>query len=301
MDAPRLGTASTGRTSMDMQRPSNSRASMDVPRGGLGSRRSMDQSRPHLSDYVARDIDLGASSLWWTQPRTLPPSLQSRIKDIRYELEDTPQGKELYLLFHDYSQTIITAQFSREDPAHAVLEQRHEPPPAQPRQDQLEDFQSQFGARIYGGVKSREGTVVGDGDAMSLIKELFALVPGALQPVGTRAFGCLVYANLANASTQQFDEIRPGDIVTFRNTRFQGHKGGLHQKYSMEVGKPEHVAVVADWDGTKKKIRVFEQGRQGEGKKVRNESYKMGDLRSGEVKVWRVAGREWVGWGEPPL
>jgi hypothetical protein len=233
--------------------------------------------------------------LWWTQPRTLPPALQARSKDIRYELEDTPGGKELYVLFHDYSQTVITARFSRENPAAAELEQRHEPPPAQPRQDQLEDFAAQFGARIYAGVKAREGTVAGDGEAGSLIKELFTLVPGALQPVGTRAYGCLVYANLANASTQQFDEIRPGDVMTFRNTKFQGHKGGLHTKYSLEVGKPEHVAVVAEWDGTKKKIRVYEQGREARGK-VKQEAYKMADLRSGEVKIWRVVGRGWVGW-----
>lgn len=62
----------------------------------------------------------------------------------------------------------------------------------------------------------------------------------------------------------------------------------------MEVGKPEHVAVVVDWDGTKKKIRAYEQGR--EKKKVTVEGYKMADLRSGECKVWRVVGREWVGW-----
>jgi len=49
-----------------------------------------------------------------------------------------------------------------------------------------------------------------------------------------------------------------------------------------------------DWDGTKKKVRVFEQGR--EKGKVKVEGFKMGDLKSGEVKVWRVVGREWVGW-----
>jgi uncharacterized protein YijF (DUF1287 family) len=109
----------------------------------------------------------------------------------------------------------------------------------------------------------------------------------------------MVYANLGNASTQQYDEIRPGDIVTFRNARFAGHKGSLHAKYSMDVGKPEHVAVVAEWDGTKKKIRALEQGRdleKGKKPKVREESFKVGDLKSGEVMVWRVMPRTWVGW-----
>ncbi|KAF8533244.1 hypothetical protein BDD12DRAFT_899815 [Trichophaea hybrida] len=284
-------------------RPSNdpaSRASMDVTRGP-STRRSMDQSRPHL-DHVARDVDLAASSLWWTRPNTLPPVFQNRLKDLIFEMEESPtlqsgrmvMDKHVYILFHDYSQTIITARYDRDNPSNVVLEQRHEPPPAQPRQDQLEDFQTQFGAKIFNGVKSREGTVVGDGDTTSLMKELFGLVPDALSPVGSRGFGCLVYANIANASVQQYDEIRAGDIITFRNTRFQGHKGGLHQKYSMEVGKPDHVAVVMDWDGTKKKIRAYEQGR--ESKKIKLESFKVGDLRSGEVKVWRVAARSWVDW-----
>jgi len=119
----------------------------------------------------------------------------------------------------------------------------------------------------------------------------------ALAPVGTRAFGAPVYANLANASVQQYDEIRPGDIVSFRNAKFQGKHGGMmHQKYTTEAGKPDHVGIVIEWDGTKKKIRAIEQGR--ESKKAKVESFRLGDLRSGEVRVWRVVGREWVGWGE---
>lgn len=68
----------------------------------------------------------------------------------------------------------------------------------------------------------------------------------------------------------------------------------MHAKYSAEVGKPDHVGVVVEWDGSKKKVRVWEQGR--EGRKVKVEGFRMGDLRSGEVRVWRVMGRGWVGW-----
>jgi hypothetical protein len=105
-----------------------------------------------------------------------------------------------------------------------------------------------------------------------------------------------VYGNLANASTTQNDEIRPGDIITFRNAKFQGKHGAMHAKYSMEVGGGGigHVGIVAEWDGTKKKVRAWEQGR--EKKKVGLESFKLDDLRSGEVKIWRVMERSWVGW-----
>lgn len=291
-------------------RGGSGRPSMDASRGGGPGRRSIDQStRPHINDHVARDIDLGQATQWWTKPSTLPPALQPKLRDLSFEIEEnsaTSRGgrttitKEVYILFHDYSQTVVTIRYDRDDPSAAALTQRHEPPPAQPRQDKLEEFQAAFGARVLTAARTREGSIVGDGQPVSLVHELLGGLGGdALPPVGTRAYGCLVYANLANASVQQYDEIRPGDIVTFRNARFQGHKSRLHQKYSTEVGKPEHVAIVVDWDGTKKKIRAYEQGR--ESRKVKIESFKVADLKSGEVKVWRVAGRGWVGWDSQGL
>lgn len=253
------------------------------------------------SGYMANDVDLAPRSFWWTQPRGLPPVFQGR-RDILLEFEESSQVKrgksvvvkELYVLFTDYSQTIITATFAAEDPADIKLEQRHEQPPARSRQDQLEQAHDQFGRRISDAVHNRKETVVGDGTPQGLIQELLKPLSSALLPVGTRAYGAIVYSNLANASTQQNDEIRPGDIITLRNTKFQGKHGPMHAKYSVEVGKPDHVGIVAEWDGTKKKVRAWEQGR--ESKKVKMESFKLDDLRSGEVKIWRVMPRSWVGW-----
>jgi hypothetical protein len=203
-------------------------------------------------------------------------------------------SKDVYVLFHDYSQTIITARFDAKNVDDVALEQRHEGPPPRLRQDQLEDAWARFGAQIARETEAKLNIVVGDGSPQALVLELLRSHSGALLPVGTRAYGALVYANLANATVTQADEIRPGDVVSFRNARFQGKHGSLHAKYSMDVGKPDHVGIVHEWDGTKKKIRAWEQGR--ESKKVKSESFRLGDLRSGEVKVWRVMPRAWVGW-----
>lgn len=282
---------------------SSSRQSVDFNRTGVTGRRSVDQSRPVVHDYIAKDIELEESSQWWRVTRQLPPALQNKAKDLYFEVDESTRSeatgevfidRNYYIVFHDYSQTVITVSFNREDPSQASITQRHEPPPHQLRQDQLEEAHTQYGIKIYEGANSRLSTVVKDGEPLSLIQELFSIVPDVLPPAGSRAFGALVYANLANASVQQFDEIRPGDIITFRHARFQGHRGGLHQKYTAEVGKPEHFAVAVDWDGTKKKLRAFEQGR--EKGKVKIESFRMGDLKSGEVKIWRVMGRKWIGW-----
>ncbi|KAI4230804.1 MAG: hypothetical protein LQ349_006016 [Xanthoria aureola] len=279
------------------------RHSLDVQRNSTSGRRSMDAPRVSSDHgFMAGDLELDPGIQWWTQPNMPPPVLQNR-RDVIYETEDsttTRRGgrqaitRNVYALYMDYSQTIIAAHFEARDPSEASLEQHHEPPPPRLRQDQLEDAHTRFGTRIAEGASSKKDTVVGDGSPNALVLDLMASLPDALRPVGLRAYGALVYANLANASVQQFDEIRAGDIVTFRNAKFQGHRGPMKSKYSGDVGKPDHVAVVVDWDGTKKKVRAWEQGR--ESKKVKLESFKLGDMKSGEVKVWRVMARQWVGW-----
>jgi hypothetical protein len=263
----------------------------------------MDVSRPSVDlGYIATDVDLAESTLWWAQPNTPPPVFQNR-KDLLFEIEEsastkrggkTSVSKDVYILFIDYSQTIVNVSFDAKNPADASLEQRHESPPLQPRQDQLEQAHIQLGTKISEAVNSVQNSTVGDGTPFGLVQYLLNPLSNALLPVGTRGYGAAVYSNLANASVSQNDEIRAGDIVSFRNARFQGHRGTMHQKYSAEVGKPDHVGIVVDWDGTKKKIRAWEQGR--ESKKVKMESFKLNDLRSGECKVWRVMPRSWVGW-----
>ncbi|KAI0815747.1 hypothetical protein GGR55DRAFT_359752 [Xylaria sp. FL0064] len=288
--------------------PTSSRAaprkSADILRPPVG-KRSIDANRPSLSletGFMANEIDLARHTQWWLSRHGVPPAFQGR-KDIYTESNEsksTEDGrkyvtKEVSILFQDYSQTIITVRYDPKDAFETELDQRHEPPPRALRQDELEEAYERFGRRLAHSVASKKDSVVGDGTPHALVHELLRPLQEALLPIGTRAYGALVYANLANAATQLNDEIRPGDIMSIRNAKFQGKHGPMHAKYTTEVGKPDHVAIVAEWDGTKKKVRAWEQGR--ESKKVKQESYKLEDLRSGEVKIWRVMPRTWVGWG----
>ena len=280
-------------------------------RSGTVQRRSTEQ--PILSGehgQIATDIDLRQDTPWWTSPKPLPPSLQSRNGvDILSESEEsttskrggrTTISKDIYVLFTDYSQTIITARYDSREASDVTLEQRHEPPPPKLRQAQLEAYWQRFGRNIAEAASSlghsKKESTVGDGASMSLVTELVKSHPAALLPVGTRTFGALVYANMANASTMQFDEIRPGDIITVRNAKFEGHHGAMKSRYKQEYG-PNHVAIVEEWDGTKRAIRAWEQGREKKSG-VRSDKLRLGDLRSGEIRVWRVVGREWVGWDD---
>ncbi|KAI1437218.1 hypothetical protein GGR50DRAFT_120749 [Xylaria sp. CBS 124048] len=279
------------RKSVDILRPAAVKRSLDLTRHSI----SME------TGFMANELDLASHTQWWLSRHGLPPVLQGR-RDIYTEfneLKSTEDGKKLVtksvsVLFQDYSQTIITVSFDPDDPSATTLDQQHEPPPRQLRQDELEESYERFGRRLAHSVASKKDVIVGDGTPYALVYELLRPLKDALLPVGTRAYGALVYSNLANASTQLNDEIRPGDILSIRNAKFQGKHGPMHAKYTVEVGKPDHVAIVAEWDGTKKKVRAWEQGR--ENKKVKQESYKLEDLRSGEVKVWRVMPRTWVGW-----
>ncbi|KAI1755243.1 hypothetical protein F4782DRAFT_441084 [Xylaria castorea] len=279
------------------------RKSSDILRPSVG-KRSVDLSRHSVSletGFMANEIDLASHTQWWLSRLGVPPVFQGR-KDIYTEsnesksIEDgrTFVTKEISILFQDYSQTIITIRFDPKDSSQTELEQRHEPPPRPLRQDELEEAYERFGRRLAHSVASKKDLIVGDGTPHALVHELLRPLKEALLPVGTRAYGALVYSNMANAATQLNDEIRPGDIISIRNAKFQGKHGPVHAKYTMEVGKPDHVAIVAEWDGTKKKVRAWEQGR--ENRKVKQESFKLEDLRSGEVKIWRVMPRTWVGW-----
>ncbi|WPG99328.1 sh3 domain-containing protein c23a1.17 [Acrodontium crateriforme] len=269
-------------------------------------RRSTDERPSH--EQIAADVDLAPNTTWWAAPHPLPPVFQSRNGiDILSESEEsttTKRGgrstisKDIYVLFMDYSQTIITARYDSRDVSDVTLEQRHEPAPTRLRQDQLENYWQRFGTKIAEAARQAAGgkkdTVVGDGTPAALPQNLIASQPSALLPVGTRGYGALIYSNLANATHTQVDEIRPGDIITVRNAKFEGHHGAMRQKYKQDFGA-SHVAVVEEWDGTKRAVRAWEQGREKKGG-VRSEKFRLGDLRSGEVRVWRVVGRDWVGW-----
>ncbi|KFY13431.1 hypothetical protein V492_03277 [Pseudogymnoascus sp. VKM F-4246] len=280
------------------------RQSADVQRSAGPTRRSTDLNRMSMDHgFIANDVDLGEGSLWWTNPSGVPPAFHGR-KDLLHEAEESTVSKrggksvttkDLYVLFPDYSQTVVTVQFDPQNPSDASFEQRHEQPPSRLRQDQLEEAHERFGSRIHDAVVAKKETVVADGTPAGLIIELLKPFKDALLPIGTRAYGALVYSNLGNSLTSQFDEIRPGDIITLRNAKFQGKHGPMHAKYTAEVGRGDgHVGVVSEWDGPKKKVRAWEQGR--ESKKVKLESFKLDDLRSGEVKIWRIMPRSWVGW-----
>ena len=120
----------------------------------------MDQPRPsgEYNGQIAQDINLSQDTPWWTAANALPPVLQSRNGvDILYECEEsttskrggrTTISKDIYVLYLDYSQTVINARYDPSNVTEVALEQRHLPPPPKLRQDQLETYWQRFGKNI---------------------------------------------------------------------------------------------------------------------------------------------------------
>lgn len=115
---------------------------------------------------------------------------------------------------------------------------------------------------------------------------IFSQLPDSvLLPIANKTYGAVVYRN-NNGDTKFYDDIRPGDVLVVVNATFEGsttkHVGVL---------KPQ-VSIVTSFDAEKNKIKVIEQS---EGM-VQQARYKLKNLASGKLRVFRIVGRDYIGW-----
>jgi hypothetical protein len=167
--------------------------------------------------------------------------------------------------------------------------------------------------------------LVGDGSYAGYVRAVLAQVPGATYPSAggndDSEWGYVVYAQTGNAVQRRVSDILPGDVVAFWDAKLKGHKG-LHT-YTQTVGTAgvgeggrggPLVGIVSEFDSKKSKVRVW-QANQHVGQQVsqslsvfrrlarmkngvltpratqtvENVSYRLEDLKSGQVKVsWGV-------------
>ncbi|KAL2315950.1 SH3 domain-containing protein C23A1.17 [Schizosaccharomyces pombe] len=254
---------------------------------------------PFNESFSAKPVEPCASEKWWLNSTAVPKSVVQMNDSVLYMIKEGITGqdkkyKSVHILFPDYSQTVLTATFNPHNQNITQLSQLQLAPPAQPSKARLDEEYACYGSTILKKARAYQGSMVGDGSAFTFVNSVMSILAHNLEPINKQTFGGVIYKNVGNVTVQQIGEIRPGDIVTFDKAKFSGQKGTLRSKYSLEVGKPMHYGIISEWDVSKLKIRVLEQGR--ESKKVSVASYKFGDLKSGEVTVWRVMRRSWLGW-----
>ncbi|EPQ26322.1 uncharacterized protein PFL1_06257 [Pseudozyma flocculosa PF-1] len=264
----------------------------------------------------SRDLDLMPSSRWWRHglsPLRLPPTVAGRPDAILYA--DTSSGTErgkathsadIYVLFEDYSTTTISLSFQDDDAEESAttLTQVHNFPPPKPVAEQLRAWSSEVGAQIakaaIDAAKHPPSTPVGDGSARSFAVSLITALPSALPPVGS-SYGALILTQVgATVMETGADEPRPGDVAVCVGAELKGKRGLAPYHASYGSAADPLVAVVVECEAKKNKLRcVVQSGRSaGKGSKGIDEvSLRLDDLKSGVIKVFRVAKRQaWVEW-----
>ncbi|ODV95136.1 hypothetical protein PACTADRAFT_49885 [Pachysolen tannophilus NRRL Y-2460] len=252
---------------------------------------------------AATDIDLNTTSDWWLKSE-LPPTLLSRYgKDMIFEVEDHELVKrgnkkviyrDYYILYQDLSQLVIELHFNYNDPFNTLTTYQHVIAAPSIRKELLDYYSQEYGLQIVKIAESLGNSNIGYNKLVPYVFEKMMKRYPVLQPIGTRAYGQLVYRNSSNQTINKYDDIKAGDILSLK-AKFQGHNK-LHQKFQYEVGTNDSnpfSCIVYDFDSTKNKFKVFETDTSGKISKV---SYKIGDLKSGQLRVYRCVGRDYINW-----
>jgi hypothetical protein len=133
-------------------------------------------------------------------------------------------------------------------------------------------------------------TLVGDGTYNGFIRAALKEVPIALivdTPPNT--FGYLTYLQNGTSVQKRASEILPGDVVVVTDAKFKGHKG--LQSYSQQVGAGSAgptLGVVSEFEPKKSKVKVFQANQHVGQQTVESVSYRLDDLKSGIIQVYRV-------------
>ncbi|KAH9477662.1 SH3 domain-containing protein C23A1.17 [Psilocybe cubensis] len=138
-------------------------------------------------------------------------------------------------------------------------------------------------------------TLIGDGSYAGFVREVLAAVPNAApaptaagEPYGYTIYGYTIYVQNGPAVVKRVSDIMPGNLVEIQDAKLKGHKG--LQTYHQSVGAAGEtlVGVVGEFEAKKSKIRVFQANQHVGQQTVESVSYRLEDLKSGLVKVYRV-------------
>ncbi|KAJ7705051.1 hypothetical protein B0H17DRAFT_1156956 [Mycena rosella] len=129
-------------------------------------------------------------------------------------------------------------------------------------------------------------SLVGDGTYTGFVHAALDEVPNAARSPPP-AWGYLVYSQSAASVQKRLSDIMPGDIVVLFDAKLKGHKGLATYNQTVGAGEPL-VGIVSEFEPKKSKIRVFQANQHVGHQTVEAASYRLEDLKSGIVKVYRV-------------
>lgn len=233
---------------------------------------------------------------WWLQkrlPSTISPS------DVYFETEEHEVVKrygrtivylDYYIVSPDLSSKMWEVSYDKSQPDKLIshLETAY-PAPKSPSPEYLVNASQRYGATAY---RASAANLNNELEG-SLVEHIYNLLPeDTLPPIAGKTFGAVIYKNNHNQNIQQIDDIRPGDVLVVVKGRLEG-KNALRKVKVHELGfdKP-YVAFVTAYDQQKQKIKLVEEYDD----IARVSSIKLGELKSGKVRVFRLVGRDYIGW-----
>ncbi|EGV61801.1 hypothetical protein CANTEDRAFT_108592, partial [Yamadazyma tenuis ATCC 10573] len=234
---------------------------------------------------------------WWLKG-LLPEFLAARIgSDLIYEVDSntiekrgnrTKVYKDYYILFYDLSSITFELEYELEDPRTSVKFTNYFTKGIPIiRKDLLDKYYKTYGSAILNSVSANSGV-----GTKSIIDHIFKhLDKSALPPIGNKSFGVTVYRSSNNHSISKVDDVRPGDILCIKNGKFLVHKG-LGSKTVIVGDEQIFASVIYEYDSKKDKFKVVEVSNG----QLKRETYKMSEMKSGQVRVFRVVGRDYVDW-----
>lgn len=290
--------------------PSHQRQSSDLSNaGGLNRSRStkshqeQTQAEAACSELEYEIGNINGNSNWWLKGN-LPESLESKIgSELTYEIDSnsiTKRGnrvinyRDYYILFNDLSQLVFELEYESEDPRSTIKLINHftKPMPII-RKDLLDKSYREFGNKITSITNSLVGTRLNESIVSKVFSSLAKHDAQVLSPIGNKTYGVTIYRNNNNHNIARIEEIRPGDILCIKQGKFTVHKGLTGNKSITVGGNEVFSAVVTDYDPKKEKFKVIELDNAGH---IKKETYKMSEMKSGRVRVFRVVGRNYIEW-----
>lgn len=296
-----LSRNTTGSSITSLRRSSTDAGATPLRRTSTDLSRSGEAQLQARQSLLSLDPEMLHSTNWWLKG-DLPESLTGKIgTDLVYEVETNTIKKrggrsviyrDYYILFHDLSQIVFEIEYDSEDPQSTVKWEYLAKPAPTVRKDLLDKYYREYGSKIFATASTLQRvSSPSDGIVVSILNSL----KGALLAVGNKSFGVTVYRNTNNHNVARIDDIRPGDILCIKLGQFI-HKGGpFGSNKTVHVGEDDHIysAIISEFDLKKEKFRVIALDSNGN---VHRESYKLADMKSGRLRVFRVVGRGYIGW-----
>ena len=230
---------------------------------------------------------------WWLEDE-LPDELASQLgSDLVYEVDSnalakrgnrTVEYKDYYILWYDLSQLVIEVAYDVNDSKNSarLINQYVKPTPP-------------LGTGQAFPILDQATQLLGDRVDNDLVRYLFESNSDILPIIGNKSFGVTVYKVVRTPSVNnstKLGEVLPGDILYIKGGNFS-HKGLIgHKSTTLGEGEP-YTAVIYEFDPVKEKFKVIEQDQSGH---IIKGSYKISDMTSGRLRVFRPVGRQFVGW-----